>query len=65
MAPRGVRNANRHCRADGPLLPDGVLEDDGADCGIVFVAVAANLERQFEFGQLAAGDGSPAACRAW
>lgn len=33
----------------GPLLPDGELEDDGADRGIIFVCVAANLERQYEF----------------
>jgi hypothetical protein len=25
------------------------MEDDGADLGIIVVAVAANLERQFEF----------------
>jgi Dyp-type peroxidase family len=33
----------------GPLLPDGVLEDDGADRGIIFVFVGAHLQRQFEF----------------
>jgi len=33
----------------GPLLPEGVLEDDGADRGIVFVFVGAHLKRQFEF----------------
>jgi Dyp-type peroxidase family len=33
----------------GPLLPDGVLQDDGADRGIVFVFVGAHLHRQFEF----------------
>jgi Dyp-type peroxidase family len=32
----------------GPMLPDGVLEDDGADRGIVFAFVGAHLERQFE-----------------
>ena len=31
------------------MLPDGVLEDDGVDRGIVFVFVGANLKRQFEF----------------
>lgn len=33
----------------GPPLPDGVLEDDGADRGIAFVFAGANLKRQFEF----------------
>jgi hypothetical protein len=31
------------------MLPDGVLEDDGADRGIVFVFAGAHLKRQFEF----------------
>jgi Dyp-type peroxidase family len=33
----------------GPMLPDGVLDDDGADRGIVFAFVGAHLKRQFEF----------------
>src|SRR4051795_654884 len=33
----------------GPMLPDGVLEDDGADRGIMFVFAGAHLHRQFEF----------------
>ena len=33
----------------GPLLPEGVLEDDGADRGIIFVFAGAHLKRQFEF----------------
>ncbi|MEU7853893.1 Dyp-type peroxidase [Nonomuraea sp. NPDC049141] len=33
----------------GPPLPEGVLEDDGADRGLVGVFIGANLERQFEF----------------
>ena len=33
----------------GPLLPEGVLEDDGADRGIMFAFVGAHLARQFEF----------------
>ena len=33
----------------GPMLPEGVLEDDGADRGIVFVFAGAHLGRQFEF----------------
>jgi Dyp-type peroxidase family len=35
----------------GPLLPEGILEDDGADRGLAFVFVGAHLERQFEFVQ--------------
>jgi Dyp-type peroxidase family len=33
----------------GPPLPEGVLEDDGADRGIIFVFAGAHLKRQFEF----------------
>jgi Dyp-type peroxidase family len=33
----------------GPMLPDGVLEDDGEDRGIIFVFAGAHLKRQFEF----------------
>ena len=33
----------------GPILPDGVLEDDGADRGIIFVFAGSHLKRQFEF----------------
>ncbi len=33
----------------GPMLPDGVLEDDGDDRGIIFVFAGAHLKRQFEF----------------
>ena len=35
----------------GPLLPAGVLEDDGVDRGLAFVFVGADLTRQFEFVQ--------------
>jgi len=35
----------------GPLLPDGVLEDDGMDRGLMFAFVGAHLGRQFEFVQ--------------
>ena len=35
----------------GPMLPPGVLEDDGAERGLAFVFVGANLEHQFEFVQ--------------
>jgi Dyp-type peroxidase family len=33
----------------GPPLPEGVLEDDGADRGIIFVFAGAHPKRQFEF----------------
>ena len=33
----------------GPALPEGVLEDDGAERGIIFVFAGAHLKRQFEF----------------
>jgi Dyp-type peroxidase family len=33
----------------GPVLPEGVLEDDGADRGIIFVFAGAHPKRQFEF----------------
>jgi Dyp-type peroxidase family len=35
----------------GPLLPEDVLEDDGADRGIIFLFIGASLSRQFEFVQ--------------
>ncbi len=35
----------------GPVLPEGVLEDDGVDRGLMFAFVGANLGRQFEFVQ--------------
>jgi Dyp-type peroxidase family len=43
MVRRGVRY--------GPPLPDGVLDDDGADRGLMFAFVGAHLKRQFEFAQ--------------
>ena len=33
----------------GPILPEGVMEDDGVDRGIVFLWMGAHLARQFEF----------------
>ena len=33
----------------GPPLPEGVLEDDGAERGGVFLLIGAHLHRQFEF----------------
>jgi Dyp-type peroxidase family len=41
----------RRGTAYGPLLPEGVFEDDGVDRGIIFVFVGAHLKRQFEFVQ--------------
>ena len=35
----------------GPALPAGILADDGAERGLAFVFVGANLDRQFEFVQ--------------
>ncbi|GAA2877978.1 peroxidase [Streptosporangium fragile] len=35
----------------GPPLPDGALEDDGADRGLMFAFIGAHLGRQFEFVQ--------------
>jgi Dyp-type peroxidase family len=35
----------------GPSLPPGVLDDDGADRGLMFAFVGAHLGRQFEFVQ--------------
>ena len=41
----------RRGTAYGPLLPDGELDDDGADRGLMFAFVGAHLKRQFEFVQ--------------
>jgi deferrochelatase/peroxidase EfeB len=41
----------RRGSAYGPMLPEGVLEDDGVDRGIVLAFVNANPGRQFEFVQ--------------
>ena len=41
----------RRGTAYGPLLPEGVMEDDGADRGLMFAFVGAHLKRQFEFVQ--------------
>jgi Dyp-type peroxidase family len=35
----------------GPPLPEGVLEDDGVERGLMFAFVGAHLARQFEFVQ--------------
>lgn len=50
----GVPRIHRMIRrgtAYGPMLPEGVLEDDGVDRGIVFAFVGASIGRQFEFVQ--------------
>jgi Dyp-type peroxidase family len=50
----GVVRLHRMIRrgtAYGPLLPEGVTEDDGADRGLMFAFVGAHLKRQFEFVQ--------------
>lgn len=50
----GVARIHRMIRrgtAYGPILPEGVLEDDGADRGLMFAFVGAHLGRQFEFVQ--------------
>jgi Dyp-type peroxidase family len=50
----GVARIHRMIRrgtAYGPLLREGVLEDDGADRGLIFAFVGAHLGRQFEFVQ--------------
>jgi hypothetical protein len=39
----------RRSTSYGPMLPEGVLEDDGAERGIIFVAAGTRLDRQFEF----------------
>ncbi|MFI6502050.1 Dyp-type peroxidase [Nonomuraea typhae] len=33
----------------GPLLPEGQIEDDGAERGLIFIFMGASLVRQFEF----------------
>ena len=44
-----IHRVMRRGTAYGPMLPPGVLEDDGVDRGIVFLFIGADLERQFEF----------------
>jgi Dyp-type peroxidase family len=41
----------RRGRRYGPLLPVGALDDDGAERGLLFVGLVADIERQFEFVQ--------------
>jgi Dyp-type peroxidase family len=41
----------RRGTAYGPLLPEGIMVDDGADRGLMFAFVGAHIGRQFEFVQ--------------
>ena len=50
----GVARIHRMIRrgtAYGPLLPEGVLDDDGIDRGLMFAFVGAHIGRQFELVQ--------------
>ncbi|MFL6415153.1 MAG: Dyp-type peroxidase, partial [Bryobacteraceae bacterium] len=50
----GVVRIHRMIRrgtAYGPVLPEGAMEDDGLDRGLMFAFVGAHLGRQFEFVQ--------------
>ena len=50
----GVTQLHRMIRRGtsyGPMLPAGILEDDGAERGLAFVFIGAHLDRQFEFVQ--------------
>lgn len=50
----GVVRLHRMIRrgtAYGPPLPEGVLDDDGVDRGLMFAFIGAHLGRQFEFVQ--------------
>ena len=50
----GIARIHRMIRrgtAYGPLLPEGVLDDDGVDRGLMFAFVGAHIGRQFEFVQ--------------
>ncbi|WP_405142789.1 Dyp-type peroxidase [Sphaerisporangium sp. NBC_01403] len=49
-APR-LHRMIRRGTAYGPALPEGVLEDDGADRGLMFAFIGAHPGRQFEFVQ--------------
>jgi Dyp-type peroxidase family len=45
----GIHRALRRGATYGPVLPDGVLDDDGLERGIVFIFMGTELARQFEF----------------
>lgn len=44
-----LHRTSRRSSSYGSMLPEGVLEDDGADRGILFFCLQANLARGFEF----------------
>ncbi|MFB4284305.1 hypothetical protein ACBJ59_54125 [Nonomuraea sp. MTCD27] len=44
-----IHRALRRGTTHGPLLPEGQLEDDGAERGMVFIFMGADLVRLFEF----------------
>ena len=46
---RGCTGSSGGAPATARSLPEGVLEDDGADRGILFFCLQANLDRGFEF----------------
>lgn len=46
-----IRRMIRRGTSYGPRLPEGVLEDDGADRGLMFLFIGAHIKRQFEFVQ--------------
>ncbi len=46
-----IRRMIRRGTSYGPELPAGVLDDDGADHGLMFVFLGTDLKRQFEFVQ--------------
>jgi Dyp-type peroxidase family len=50
----GINRLHRMIRRGtsyGPPLPEGILEDDGAERGLVFTFIGTHLGRQFEFVQ--------------
>ena len=46
-----IRRMIRRGTSYGPELPEGALEDDGVDRGLMFVFLGADIKRQFEFVQ--------------
>ena len=44
-----IHHVLRRATNYGPPLPEGVLEDDGAQRGGVFLLIGAHIKRQFEF----------------
>jgi deferrochelatase/peroxidase EfeB len=44
-----MHRITRRSSSYGPILPEGVLKDDGADRGILFFCLQARLDRGFEF----------------